>query len=119
MRIVDFLLARIAEDEALATAANIDRSGKPYDAKWWGFADDVLNAYSDTHDAQNEYIHRFVPSRILAESQAKRAIVEYRAGIRWPSEEAHDAVRNERDRTLRLLAAVYADHPDYQLEWTP
>lgn len=108
--VVEFLLARIAEDEAAAKAA--DAVPAP-----WGFWDDA---------------------RVLAECEAKRRVIErcrpqyavlYRESERllasafdqetmktvghsgpiWPFAGAED--------TLRALAAVYADHPDYRDEW--
>lgn len=57
--------------------------------------------------------------RVLAECEAKRQIVEAYAGMEaLPSEE-----QREQRATLRwacqLLAAPYADHPDYREEWRP
>ena len=117
MTITEFLLARIAEDEWAAQEAitEIERIA------WTpGMAPSTTALGGLWCDPDGMGVHVAAqPGRVLAECQAKRAIVEYRAGIRWPSDEAHDAVRNERDRTLRLLAAVYADHPDYRQEWKP
>ena len=105
MSVTEFLLARIAEDEALASAANVDRWGKVYEARsWMGFASDALNSLRDTHEAQDEYIYRFEPSRTLAECEAKRAILPY--CFRSPA-------------IVKHLAAVYADHPDYDPAWRP
>ena len=133
MTIVEFLLARIAEDEALAEAAIDDH---PH---WLAMGHDlyqyeggVASGYLavDRRVPQGvEHIANWDPARVLAECQAKRAIIEH-------AEEATGldiSVDNDRaigprdldadpyvgDLILRHLAAVYADHPDYREEWKP
>jgi len=115
MSVTEFLLARIAEDEAAATAAVEFDYG--------------VSAWCDDGDPVNAHIARHDPARVLAECQAKRAIIEQ-------ADEASglDAmVDNDRavgprdmetdpyvgDVILRHLAGVYADHPDYRQEWKP
>lgn len=51
--------------------------------------------------------------RVLAECEAKRRIVEV---ARYAPEGAGGWGFR---RTLRALASVYADHPDYRDEWRP
>ena len=90
MTLTDFLLARIAEDEAVARSLTYNWS-----------------------DPQESLRRRFI-----ADVEAKRRIVE-----------EHDRHRGECDRdyqfgdqpceTLRALASVYSDHPDYREEWKP
>ena len=111
MTLTDFLLARIAEDEAVARQAEADSAAAGGDPS-------ILGEYYD-------------PARVLAECEAKRRIVEMHHstpapgvdrdgfdlggywcnecddGISWPCP------------TLRALAAVYAGHPDYRDEWRP
>jgi hypothetical protein len=91
--LTEFLLTRIAEDEAVARAAeqtwDSDRDGG-----WWVGCDPDTQAHIARHD----------PARVLTECEAKRAIVEL---ISSPGPQA-----------LRLLALPYADHADYQPEWT-
>lgn len=53
-------------------------------------------------------------TRILAELAAQRRIVERAIGP-----VAHAGQDIERRATLRDLASVYADHPDYRDEWRP
>lgn len=101
MTITEFLLARIADDEAEATAAHWARCGS------MGWDD------STPCDCG-------LPERTLAECEAKRRIVADRVRIdrsanedEWSmgySDANHDA--------LRALAAVYADHPDYNPAWS-
>lgn len=100
MTITEFLEARITEDEAQAK---------------------YVHEYGDTGGL-------FGPARVLAECAAKRTIIEQ-------AEEATGldmSVDNDRrvasrdmdvepycgDVILASLAAVYADHPDYQQEWS-
>ena len=49
-----------------------------------------------------------VAARVLAECAAKRAIIFGAKPF---------ACADMHDESLRALAAVYADHPDYQPEW--
>ncbi len=101
MTLTDFLLARIAEDEAawLPAATQPRRAGK-------------------TH-----------ARRHLAECEAKRRIVELHpprethrgypyCGGCLQSEEDDRALYYDCP-TLRALALPYADHPDYRDEWKP
>lgn len=105
--LTDFLLARIAEDEAAAKYA---------EATWTS-----------------------VPStqRVLAECNAKRQIIKthldnesqvasYRSPrwadamndddrLNWRKAEARRAAT---ERVVHTLAQVYADHPNYQPEWS-
>ena len=109
--ITEFLLARISEDEAVATAERDDTEG-------WG------NPYST--GAAINFENRFDPARVLAECKAKLAIIA--AGITaWSdgtvTETGCDVAYGEGqycttyDAALRALASVYADHPDYDPEW--
>lgn len=129
MDLAEFLLARIAEDEL--TRDEIHRTA-PFEC------DVVFNARVDPTFGWTCTCG--VPARVLAECEAKRRIVEhcrptyavlYRESERllahafdqdqmqtvassdlmWP----HDGA----EPTLRTLATVYADHPDYREEWRP
>lgn len=85
-----------------------------------------------------EHIARHGPSRVLAECEAKRRIVElhqlmdydqpYRgtpccerctAGGEYPADDGDTDEQNWPCPTLRALALPYADHPDYREEWKP
>ena len=89
----DFLLARIAEDEARARPAWEARSarrvlGLPLEPAWP------------------------TPDRVLAECEAKRRIV----GI-WV--ESGFVERGVMDEVIDALALPYAVHPDFREEWRP
>jgi hypothetical protein len=105
--LVEFLLARIAEDEAVARLASGDRwnrlaDGNPKFSKVvaWGLT--PIGAMNAEQDA--DHIARWDPARILAECEAKRRIVEWHHRVPLP---------HERQNLLALLALPYADHPDY------
>lgn len=91
--IVEFLLARIAEDEREANACL---------AQW---------ARGDGGTPRRWY-------RVEAECRAKRAIIEM-----WAArQEDHLVVQAHATGlglAIKALAAVYADHPDYQPAWRP
>lgn len=121
--LVDFLLARIAEDEALARGA-VERSS-------YGWSD---NAFSEAVElAENEgarkqgtdHIARWDPARVLAECDAKRRVVDSLRDLtdaETTEDQAWALERGDRSEqvaiaTMRLLALPYADHPDYRDEW--
>lgn len=92
MTLSEFLQARLAEDEAEARAAG---------TRW-----QALARYS-------AHVARHSPARVLAESAAKRAMFPHLMI------EDHRLGYCDRCMVLRLLASVYADHPDYRPEWAP
>ena len=94
MTIVEFLEARIAEDEAKA-AGLLANTQEGYD----------INDYAE---------------RMLAECAAKRAIIDQWEDLEGigPLTGGVDAGHALGiDAAVRALAAVYKDHPDYQQEW--
>lgn len=121
MNVAEFLEARIAEDEALAQGAH-------YDGQRWYSEEEFVGRYPDCCDCGCEvmmganrkieasHIANWDPSRVLAECTAKRAIMAEHAPV--DPCDAHDAMyRTITCATLRAIAAVYKDHPDYQQEW--
>jgi hypothetical protein len=128
--ITEFLLARIAEDEATASAAAQYGARWHWDASFGDLCNDASCPYGmlvasngapadvdavlmevhgyDVHEAWMgaDHIARHDPARVLAECAAKRAIValgEFTEGSYWDA--------------LGALAAVHAGHPDYDPEW--
>jgi len=134
--LADFLLARIADDEAAAAHAK--------EALGWTDSTSVQIAGREFYD----------PARVLAECEAKRRIVEANSGsVRAKRDAPKHTVRFDGDgrtiemeglllslrlspeqseafmatwyepvppnATLCALASVYADHPDYREEWRP
>jgi hypothetical protein len=103
--LTEFLLARIAEDEAAAREAGADAM---VGARWKSYP---REAYEEL---QAETLHR--ARRIRATCAALRAVVELHDG-------AHDCTMyidagDNRDcPTLRALASIWADHPEFDPEW--
>lgn len=90
MTLADFLLARIAEDEA--------------------WARESLPPGAVDYDVPGRY------ERVLAECDAKRRIVEHEAP--GPRNQQHGAIKWEFvPPVLRILALPYADHPDFDPAW--
>lgn len=115
IRLTEFLLARLSEDEEACQAA-------PTDSEWIG--------------------GRLIPfqTRLLAECEARRRIVDkfatwerenrtaWKDYSRWaagkptppnpPARTTPEAMQGL-DFAIRVIASVYADHPDYRDEWRP
>jgi len=129
--LTEFLLARIAEDEAEAHAAT---------GHAWRVTRDPLGVHVE-HDlarpmgrvamrlgrdmgiggnADAAHIARHDPARALAECEAKRRIVEVWPDSfgSWTADQAY-AAKRVKDAVLLDLATVYADHPDYDEAWRP
>lgn len=131
MTLAEFLLARIAEDEDAARAANGPRwasgdgkisrgglyalDGDTEDG--WAIAWFQLGVANESRQlprfstvklyAHENAVHAALhdPARVLAECEAKRRIVAWDASVDYGA--------------VRFLATVYADHPDYRAEWRP
>lgn len=90
MTLTEFVLARVAEDEAAIRADLVGRD----------FPD---------------------PARVLAECDAMRRIVGYREQYDHPQTLTdlmmYPALTVPLDRVLRILAAIWSDHPDFDEAW--
>lgn len=135
--LTDFLLARIAEDEAVAREAipgtyspnadddgswqmiEVDHEGiwpeplsKPT-SEWGHLASEPWAVHVERHD----------PARVLAECEVKRRIVEraQRASQAFAQSinPTTSGVAMTLDLVLADLALPYADHEDYRQEWRP
>ena len=146
MTLTEFLLARIAEDEAAALRLCPGRNAANGHWRRGSLQDEAVRAI-DPLDA--DHVLRHDPARVLAECEAKRRIVaeafEVAATIdgEWGCcHDADDIRRGYREPTpgwgdeaeplpegcagpevagkfLQALAAVYAGHEDYRQEWKP
>lgn len=130
--LVEFLRARTDEDEASARQVASD-----YGDQWTSEGDDRVRGsleYVDVLDgpgSPTEYIARHDPKRVLAEVEAKRRIISMHAESDFPhnpddgpgdyswTARCDGCYETAPCTTLRLLASVYADHPDYRPEWAP
>jgi hypothetical protein len=124
MTITEFLLARIAEDEAHAQSARDWVTNGP-DPRfiWFGSPGEIVGA---RFGAAEPHVAAMSPARVLAECAAKRAIIEQAQNATEAEKEFDDyewqgtVSRSEPwtgDAILYALAAVYASHPDYLPEW--
>ena len=112
--LTEFLLARVAEDQAVARSAETDPRHS------WVFVDFGGNANAD-------HGRRWNPARVLAECEAKRRIIRGAIPgriVRPDGEVLSLMAPNELARAdllhewiLRVLAQPYADHPDFREEW--
>ncbi|MER6515079.1 DUF6221 family protein [Nonomuraea sp. NPDC001636] len=172
--LIAFLRARLDEDEQTARAAGQLPTGDPWHndptahwraktspyhgvggaVRWYvedGHEDGVVG-HVDPQAAQDDDIARHIarhdPARVLAEVDAKRALVadlrtdphgddEYSSRFRCGAAEDRYGNRLDPDdfarrtasctcgrdkrvyRRIRLLAMPYAPHPDYRDEWRP
>lgn len=138
MTLLEFLEARLAEEERDAIGARADTHGH------WGPdgpPTDRIVLYDKSGRLESggvtgfqaRHIARFDPVRVLAEVEAKRRIIElllgYEGGIDGEFGCCHKAdqiAAGECPETsvdeiegLQVLAAAYARHADYRPEWAP
>jgi len=137
LSIVEFLLQRIAEDEAVAraaigTAAFSEQTGRwkavdvpdEYGARPYVMAVSASEACTQVanmeaaweRDERAAHIARYDPARVLAECAAKRRIVEECApnvAKDWPFPDG----LNLSELVVAELGQPYADHPQFQEEW--
>lgn len=115
--LVEFLLARIAEDEGRARSA-LGLLGIETE---WHRVEWLRDRGLTRSDAQHMVRHS--PRRVLAECEAKRRIVDYRQHAARDSAATgmpiFEAQLSAYDAALRALALPYADHPDYDEAWRP
>jgi hypothetical protein len=103
MDLVEFLKARLDEDEAAARKAAAFKYDRPTDAPWERAR---LAVEQGTALSSDEHIARHDPARVLREVEAKRTILE-----------RHDWWFNRPTETDAELHARCA-HPDYEYETT-
>lgn len=122
--LADFLLARVAEDEAVAEAATTLGHGWEPEGPHEVYAngDDphtgVLIA-ADCPENDAAHITRWNPDRVLAECQVKRRLIfdhdrDHECSSRMFHEPPYIGCE-----VLRTLALPYADHESYRQEWRP
>ncbi len=123
--LVEFLLARIAEDEEAAKAAIELREPYTRGGFTWYY-----NWAIHTEHVSGGWGTGFVdgaptPDRVMAECQAKRRIIEYCEYSIDPDDDAcyapetYGMMAATGEGVLERLALPYADHPDYRPEWSP
>jgi hypothetical protein len=105
MTLVEFLQARIAEDEAPALAQVTDPAKHP--------ANDMIGPTFDEVDN----VFFIGVGRVLAECEAKRRIIAECEIQRQQCDELETALFA--DFVLGAMALPYAAHPDYDETWRP
>lgn len=126
MTITEFVLARVAEDEERAREAL-----KPSDIDV--FMDEKRSFYTTVgahRDDWGLYTFNVPVERVLAECEAKRRIVgKHAASEPWETPDGErqacmscgywedEPVVDYPCENLRILASIWADHPDYREEW--
>lgn len=143
--LVEFLTARLDEDEAVARAATPgpwqwdDRGdddpvletvarGKRYSDGSEGAAATIINAWGHdewgvvVEDADAAHIARHDPTRVLAQVAASRTILEAHGPLVIGSQSYCSScgdvpVEDFPCETVRALTAPYAGHPDYDAKW--
>jgi hypothetical protein len=116
-----FLAARLDEDEAAARESY-------YEGQRWLTEEEGVYRWPDDEPvhladrkADARHIARHGPARALREVAAKRALLTGHEGVHrcdW-GEHRGPGVLGGWCKTVRTLAAVYSDHPDYLQEWAP
>jgi hypothetical protein len=113
--IVEFLRARLDEDERIARAAACDDEGNS-DLTWsgWHLGGQLEEAgWSYPEGVVREaHILRHAPASILREVAAKRRFIEQHA-----PPDPHEPGKCPDCDMLYAFAAIHAEHPDYRQEW--
>jgi hypothetical protein len=122
LTITEFLLARIAEDESVALRLCPGRKARN---GHWRVDSFMLASVLAMDPLAARHIARHDPARVLAECEAKRRIVEEHPDYGGYGESCARCAESSIDLapwpcpTLRALASVWSDHPDYREEWRP
>lgn len=145
MTLTEFLLARIAEDEAVANRATegawtwrMNNWVKPQPevvpVDSWNSSGRVAILPDLGLKQDAEHIARYDPARVLAECEAKRRVAHLHGPKYKGSTDCRSCADGWEDMTYgqngytpepypcltaRNLALIYSDHPDYRDEWRP
>ncbi|MDG3012474.1 hypothetical protein G4X40_20245 [Rhodococcus sp. D2-41] len=123
--IVEFILARLQEDEDAATAAaQWIASGPHPNVSWYGRTGDST---AQRFGAAAAHIARHDPARVLREVAAKRELISRTWDGKCTGHPGpwihHDdygpgyCMEPDECSTFHVLAMSYVDHPDYRAEW--
>jgi hypothetical protein len=118
--LVEFLLARIGEDELTAAEAGADVWEVADRRKVrWTRNDGNARGWVSIADLSTaaEHIARWDPARVFAECDAKRRIVSYADTMTQLDRDPARTRTGDAWVMLTALAAPYSSHPDYQSEW--
>jgi hypothetical protein len=105
--LTEFLLARIEEDEAAAQVRTISRRM-------------INGVMTDVPIMARRGAWAWSPARVLAECEAKRQLIDEITGDAHRIHGEWGVGPMDYDPSgLCIMAAVYADHPDFDEAWRP
>lgn len=123
MDIVEFLTARLRDDQAHADQA-AKFAGREWSELWSGAVETADDMFITNDSGVSRHIERYDPARVLADVAAKQAILALHAptdddpgGPPYCIECQRYDGAGKPCPTILLLAAPYADHPDYDPAW--
>ncbi|WP_253873361.1 DUF6221 family protein [Promicromonospora umidemergens] len=127
MTLIEFLEARIAEDEAAAQAVEQSAPSDPElraaHQDQLGHSDAELTAWWKRRETAlhptGTWMVGVSPRRALAECEAKRAIIGMHDAELDLPEQRRAGLEDGLRIAVRALALTYANHPDYDEEWRP
>lgn len=112
-----FIRGRLDEDEAVARAAG--GATWTYEGGPWGISDEtgerVVYDEGAPTESQFEHIARHDPSAVLADIAFKRQLLD--ASVLMIDKYAGGMLLSYVWHTLKLLAALWGDHEDYDPAW--
>lgn len=129
MTIVEFLEARIAEDEVVArVCADADHEGPELRVRivsgegMYVFGPHEVapsGRFGYEEDERTRHFERHDPARVLREVAAKRAIVDRfkSAPMAFYEDDGGVLVEYVLGEVLTDLARIYSDHPDFNPDW--
>lgn len=122
--VAPFLKGRWRFDGTLSSVGPVVVTGDATDDRWvrdgnksvWTCDDpeDSCSEIAALWDAEGEHMARWDPARVLAEVEAKRAILD-----EFRRELADDLTNESALWVLAVLALPYRDRPGYRPEWAP
>jgi hypothetical protein len=127
VELVDFLRARLDEDEALAMEAppgpwhigNAVDPTQPCNVHTFPGARLVAD---DLNWLVAEHIARYNPARVLREIEAKREALAHYERIRQHArqgEEVYVLAEGAVAKQIAIMATAYSDRPGYREDWRP
>ena len=124
LSIVDFLNARLTEDENAARLAFAEHNQA--EAEWTEIRSGAIQLGPNEDElitfdlGVSRHIVRHDPARVLREVTAKRALLTEHTPNRDICD-AHDPITLETEpcNVILALAAIYSDHESYLDEWRP
>lgn len=106
--IVEFIDARLREDEQLARAVDGERRTWRFEYSDGSVRAGAQHPAAAADRSAGPHIARHDPEQVLREVLAKRLIITL---AQLPDDD------RRRDRLLRCIALCWADHADYRQEW--